>query len=60
MPARQCPVTQGGTLLPDRDYYLKDDPPWAAIRQSYQRYRAYPFELTGRATPRRMPRRCWR
>jgi predicted metalloendopeptidase len=44
-------VTQGGTLLPDRDYYLKDDPALAAIRQKYQQYLTQVFELAGRASP---------
>ena len=44
-------ITQGGTLLPDRDYYLKDDPDLAAIRQKYQQYLSQIFELTGRAAP---------
>lgn len=42
-------VTQGGILLPDRDYYLSDDPAIAAVREKYQRYLARIFELTGRA-----------
>jgi predicted metalloendopeptidase len=44
-------VTQGGTLLPDRDYYLKDDPTLAGIRQKYLQYLTRIFELTGRAAP---------
>jgi predicted metalloendopeptidase len=44
-------VTQGGILLPDRDYYLKDDPALAAVRSKYEQYLARIFELTGRATP---------
>jgi putative endopeptidase len=44
-------VTQGGTLLPDRDYYLKGDPALADIRQKYLQYLTHIFELTGRAAP---------
>jgi putative endopeptidase len=44
-------ITQGGTLLPDRDYYLKDDPALAAIRLKYLQYLTHIFELTGRAAP---------
>ena len=43
---------QGGiTLLPDRDYYLKDDPKLADIRTKYQAYLAKIFTLLGRADP---------
>src|SRR5258705_7022019 len=45
-------VTQGGTLLPDRDYYLKDDEALAAIRGKYQQYLEHIFTLVGRAAPR--------
>jgi predicted metalloendopeptidase len=44
-------VTQGGILLPDRDYYLKDDPPLAAMRDGYVAYLTRIFELTGRPAP---------
>ena len=44
-------VTQGGTLLPDRDYYLKDDATLAAVRAQYQQYLARIFDLAGRAAP---------
>ena len=44
-------ITQGGILLPDRDYYLKDDPALAAIRAAYVQYLTRIFELTGRETP---------
>jgi putative endopeptidase len=39
---------QGGTLLPDRDYYLKDDARSVEIRRKYQEYLARLFTLTGR------------
>jgi putative endopeptidase len=41
-------VTQGGTLLPDRGYYLKTDPQSVAIRQAYVEYVATILRLTGR------------
>jgi len=44
-------VTQGGTLLPDRGYYLKDDAELAGIREQYQQYLARIFVLTGRPAP---------
>ena len=44
-------VTQGGTLLPDRDYYFKTDPTSVAIRQSYLDYLEGLFSVTGRAAP---------
>ncbi|MGB8694569.1 MAG: M13 family metallopeptidase [Steroidobacteraceae bacterium] len=40
-------VSQGGIGLPDRDYYLKDDPKYAAIRQSYEEHIARMFTLLG-------------
>ena len=39
---------QGGTALPDRDYYLKDDPKFADIRTKYQQYLEQVFTLAGR------------
>jgi putative endopeptidase len=44
-------VTQGGMLLPDRDYYLKDDPALADVRAKYERYLARIFTLANRKTP---------
>ena len=44
-------INQGGTLLPDREYYLKDDAALAAVRDKYQQYLARIFELAGRAAP---------
>ncbi|HVD91448.1 MAG TPA: M13-type metalloendopeptidase [Vicinamibacterales bacterium] len=43
-------VTQGGILLPDRDYYLSADPALVDVRSRYRQYLARIFELTGRAT----------
>src|SRR5882672_6399260 len=40
-------VAQGGLGLPDRDYYLKDDPKFAAIRQGYEEHIARMFVLLG-------------
>ncbi|WP_316822804.1 M13 family metallopeptidase [Pedobacter gandavensis] len=41
---------QGGTSLPDRDYYLKDDPRSVKIREAYDKYMTTLFTLTG-STP---------
>src|SRR5215217_3427786 len=38
---------QGGTTLPDRDYYLKDDSRSVQIRDAYSRYMISLFTLTG-------------
>ena len=38
---------QGGLGLPDRDYYLKDDTPTAAIRRQYVAHVQKMFELLG-------------
>ena len=38
---------QGGTTLPDRDYYLKDDSRSVKIREAYQTYMVTLFTLTG-------------
>jgi putative endopeptidase len=42
-------VSQGGTLLPTRDYYLGSDPKFAAARADYQTYLTTIFTLIGRA-----------
>src|SRR5262245_51466037 len=36
---------QGGTAMPDRDYYLKDDPKFAETRAKYQEYLQKIFTL---------------
>jgi len=41
-------VTQGGTLLPDRDYYKKEDKASDEIRSRYESYLAQVFGLIGR------------
>ena len=41
---------QGGTTLPDRDYYLKDDARSVKIREAYNTYMVTLFTLTG-STP---------
>jgi putative endopeptidase len=41
-------VTQGGILLPDRDYYLKDDPALVAVREKYAQYLERIFTLAAR------------
>ena len=38
-------VQQGGTAMPDRDYYLKDDPKTAAIRNQYREHVRKMFAL---------------
>jgi len=38
---------QGGTTLPDRDYYLKNDPRSLKIQESYKNYITELFTLTG-------------
>ena len=40
-------VLQGGLGLPDRDYYLKDDAKYAAIRKAYVAHMTRMFVLTG-------------
>jgi putative endopeptidase len=40
---------QGGLGLPDRDYYLKDDPRFAAARTAYVAYLGKLFSLSGDA-----------
>jgi predicted metalloendopeptidase len=39
------------TLMPDRDYYLKDDPKLAETRTKYQAYLEKVFSLVDRANP---------
>jgi predicted metalloendopeptidase len=41
-------VAQGGTLLPDRDYYLKDDAAYVEVRRQYAAYLERLFTLVGR------------
>jgi putative endopeptidase len=40
-------IGQGGTSLPDRDYYLKDDTRSVKIREAYNTYMTTLFTLTG-------------
>ncbi|GEO07891.1 peptidase M13 [Segetibacter aerophilus] len=40
-------VNQGGTTLPDRDYYLKNDPRSMRIREAYKTYLQQLFSLAG-------------
>lgn len=40
-------INQGGTTLPDRDYYLKEDARSKKIREAYQKYVAKMFTLIG-------------
>jgi putative endopeptidase len=46
--ARIVQVGQGGTLLPDRDYYLKQDRASVEIRGKYEHYLTTVFRLIGR------------
>lgn len=41
-------LQQGGTALPDRDYYLQNDPKLVEIRAKYQQFLEKVFTLTGR------------
>jgi endothelin-converting enzyme/putative endopeptidase len=41
-------LDQGGIGLPDRDYYLKDDPKSVELRQKYLAHVQHMFELAGR------------
>lgn len=40
-------ISQGGTSLPDRDYYLKDDPRSLKIREAYKTHLNKIFTLVG-------------
>ena len=40
-------LTQSGLGLPDRDYYLKDDPALATMREAYKKYLATMLTLAG-------------
>jgi len=40
-------IGQGGTTLPDRDYYLKDDTRSVKIREAYNTFMTTLFSLTG-------------
>ena len=42
-------IDQGGLSLPDRDYYLKDDPKMAAARKSLVEYATQLFTLAGQS-----------
>lgn len=42
-------LVQGGTTLPDRDYYLLDDPKFVDIRAKYLVYLETTFRLAGRS-----------
>jgi putative endopeptidase len=44
-------IAQGGTLLPDREYYLKSDARFAEYRAQYLDYLTRLFTLAGRANP---------
>jgi putative endopeptidase len=44
-------LSQSGLGLPDRDYYLKDDPSLEAARKAYQDYLARMLDFAGRKDP---------
>lgn len=44
-------VTQSGTSLPDRDYYLVDDPKFVEVRAKFVAYVAQVLELSGHPQP---------
>ena len=44
-------VTQGGTLLPDRDHYLGAERRYVEIRSAYEAYLTTLFTLAGRPNP---------
>ncbi|HYN09050.1 MAG TPA: M13 family metallopeptidase [Vicinamibacterales bacterium] len=46
-------LSQGGTMLPDRDYYLSADPKLAESRAAYEAYLTRVFTLTHRPDPAR-------
>jgi len=48
-------IDQGGLTLPDRDYYLKDDPDMLTIRKAYGDHLQKMFTLTGQ-TPEQAAR----
>ena len=45
-------IDQGGLSLPDRDYYLKDDPKMAEARKSLVQYARQLFTLSGQSQER--------
>ncbi len=48
-------IHQGGLTLPDRDYYLQDDPHMQAIRAKYHDYIVAVMKLTGESEIRPRP-----
>jgi len=44
-------LMQSGIMLPDRDYYLIDEEPYAGVRGQYEEYLTHIFTLTGRPRP---------
>ena len=44
-------IDQGGLTLPDRDYYIKDDPKMTEMRKHLVEYATQMFTLSGQ-TPR--------
>ncbi|WP_163989052.1 M13 family metallopeptidase [Pyxidicoccus caerfyrddinensis] len=51
-PSRYAPyLLQGGLGLPDRDYYLADNPRFKEVRQAYQQHIANMLKLAGLSEP---------
>ena len=53
-------ITQSGITLPDRDYYLKDEPKEKRIREAYHKYIAGLMKLIGEEHPNRIAERVIR
>jgi predicted metalloendopeptidase len=52
-PSKNLPyLLQGGLLMPDREYYLKDDAKSAEVRAAYRAYVERLFELVGASDPK--------
>jgi predicted metalloendopeptidase len=49
--ARVVHLSQGGTLLPDREYYLSLAADFPRLRREYRNYLAHIYRLVGRAAP---------
>src|SRR5262249_51133337 len=47
----QVDFAQGGLGMPDRDYYLKDDPALAKTRDAYKAHLAKVFSMIGASDP---------
>ena len=52
-------VVEGGLSLPDRDYYLKEDPKSVDIRKKFEQHVQKMFVPRGAARRRRLRRSRW-